>query len=445
METLAEVISNVFELSTEKVEYKNLFRGAIDEVISYFEDDYGTDFLNEAKVLLGLTDQKFAFWKAVFESKGLAYDDKLPDNLLAKKIEGELEVSFNLNHLNYDFLNNVDSLKQIRQLFRDLEIDDVVFNNNYAGKLNFSALHLESLKDTYNFIKVEFRHWLWHSLSNQDLEAKMEYLKKLNSFELTKELSNKLLQPFLIKTAIDTESILRSFIKEQFPLFFSTSFQDIDKIYETNVNLFTAEDLFQINEDDKLRSLLFFENSENELSFLRDRLRRDKEQEPLLSKPISFTPSQDYPVTIIDNTRLFVPASDDRRSVHSNRGYYGPTLKEMRVRKIKGTHCEDIVFNHIKNHLGLKAILSARENEGLHYDIEYWNDQNEHKYVEVKSLDAGKFYLSKDEYKFGNENKTNYELWLVSNLMNINIVDDFFDSEIYVYEPDNYVVYLSLK
>lgn len=445
LETLAEVISNVFDLSTEKVEYKNLFRGAIDEVISYFEDDYGTDFLNEAKVLLGLTDQKFAFWKAVFESKGLAYDDKLPDNLLAKKLEDELKVSFNLNHLNYDYLNNVDSLKRIRQLFRDLEIDDVVFNNNYAGRLNFSALHLESLKDTYNFMKIEFRHWLWHSLSNLDLKAKMEYLKKLNSFELTKELSNKLLQPFLNNADIDAGSILRSFIKEQFPLFISTSFQDIDKIYETNVNLFTAEDLFQINEDDKLRSLLFFEHTEDELSFLRDRLRRDKEQEPSLSKPILFTPSQDYPVTIIDNSRLFVPASDDKPSAHSNRGYYGPSLKEMRARKIKGTHCEDIVFNHIKNHLGLTAIHSARENEGLHYDIEYWDDQNEHKYVEVKSLDAGKFYLSKDEYKFGNENKANYEIWLVSNSMNINIVNDFFDSEMYVYEPDNYVVYLKLK
>lgn len=445
LETLAEVISNVFDLSTEKVEYKNLFRGAIDEVISYFEDDYGTDFLNEAKVLLGLTDQKFAFWKAVFESKDLAYDDKLPDNLLIKKIDDELKIYFNPNLLNYDYLNNIDSLKQIRQLFHDLKIDDVVFDNNYAGNLNFGALHLESLKEANTFVRDEFRHWLWHSLSNQDLEAKMAYLKKLNSFELTRELSNKLLHPFLKKTAIDAELILRSFVKEQFPLFISTSFQDIDRVYEANKQLFSAEDLFHILQDEKLRSLLFFKNTDDEISFLREKLRKEKEQEPSPAKPIPTTSSKDYSVAILDNSRLFVPGSASSRSGYSNGGYYGPTLKEMRSRKLKGTHCEDIVFNHIKNHLGLKAIHSARENEGLHYDIEYWNDQNEHKYIEVKSLDSGKFYLTKDEYKFGNENKANYEIWLVSNSININIINDFFDSEMYVYEPDSYVVYLSLK
>ena len=62
-----------------------------------------------------------------------------------------------------------------------------------------------------------------------------------------------------------------------------------------------------------------------------------------------------------------------------------------------------------------KIELIAKTNEREHYDIKYYDVENDQmKFVESKYYNGTSFILSKEEKEFGFKNVKQYEIWLVN-------------------------------
>lgn len=137
----------------------------------------------------------------------------------------------------------------------------------------------------------------------------------------------------------------------------------------------------------------------------------------------------------------------------SKKNYYGTHKPSNdRKQKLQGNKAEQCVFNYlVKEYERNNVKWFSKESDSGHYDIRYKKDDRWF-YVEVKTFSNNMFYLSKDEKEFAENNKENYEIFLVevsSNIKceeaNIYIIDnvDFEDNLKLV--PNKYEVYYSVK
>lgn len=86
----------------------------------------------------------------------------------------------------------------------------------------------------------------------------------------------------------------------------------------------------------------------------------------------------------------------------------------MRFKKKVGKKAEEDVYNSLIQNLGEGNVKWRSENDDrLGYDIKYKSEDGTWKYVEVKNYSNKKFYLSENEKEFAEENKENYEIFLV--------------------------------
>src|SRR5690606_8240365 len=122
-----------------------------------------------------------------------------------------------------------------------------------------------------------------------------------------------------------------------------------------------------------------------------------------------------------------------------------PKAKDEKKLKEIGNSSEKFVYDFLLNSPDYKDVyLASEDNEGLHYDIRYTDNQNVVKYVEVKTFDYGFFHLAKSEYDFGVNNKEDYEIWLVNDKKNIIPIKDFFTNNKYEVLPNEFLVYLEI-
>lgn len=114
-------------------------------------------------------------------------------------------------------------------------------------------------------------------------------------------------------------------------------------------------------------------------------------------------------------------ASGQKRSGHG--GSHSKRVEDAKTKK--GTKAEKAIiqwFNNNKELYGYNdkrgASDSAGGHDSHHVDFEYWKKDNEKdvRYLEVKASEDGTFYMSSDEFDFGNDEKNieKYDVVLVS-------------------------------
>ena len=96
-----------------------------------------------------------------------------------------------------------------------------------------------------------------------------------------------------------------------------------------------------------------------------------------------------------------------------------------------------------KNYTNIYKV--SEDNEGLHYDIRFTDEHGNIKFIEVKTFNTGMFYLSKDEFNFGEQNQEDYEIWLVKNGKTIIPIKDFYTNSKYQPITNEYSVYLDIE
>ena len=193
-----------------------------------------------------------------------------------------------------------------------------------------------------------------------------------------------------------------------------------------------------INEDELLKSLIYFES---ELSTIKNVLVTYKKSLED-STPSETDDSLEVIPTIIDSETL---VGTKRKGSSGKKRVYTPNISKGKRLKEIGDESEKMVYDFLKNEGYASVDWVSRDNEGLHYDIRYTDNDGVVKFVEVKTFDTGRFILSKSQYDFGKNDEGNFEIWLVRNKDEIIPIKDFYTNKKYNLVASGYEVYLDLK
>lgn len=445
-DSFADILSLSFDISGDKNEFKNLLRNDFDYAILSTKKDFGDDTFQEARELLGLADYKQAFWQAVFQTKELEYFEHLDDLSLETLIKDKLNITFNLSDFDYENLGNEVQLKKIESLFNEINIELEQFASNYHYKISIQDVHFKLLRNSILSKKNKIKVSVWKSLSAKETEVKAKFLSEIDRYEYYEIFAKQIANENEYRFSINTDKIVNDYIASIYGELEIIEEQNIYKYRNQNIKRFSEDELFEISQNERFKSLLYFDNV---VEIIKDEL--IKFQSKQIEKPNSDSKSTSYAYkydskpTIISSDKLKQKKIDIRlKSKYS--GVYTPKQDNSRKLKEIGNSSEKLVYDHLlENEFHKNVYWASEDNEGLHYDIRYTNLENIVKYVEVKTFDNSYFHLSKAEYDFGLNHKDDYEIWLVNNKKNIIPITDFFTNKKYEVIPNEYLVYLDLS
>jgi len=444
-DSFADILSLSFDISGDKNEFKHLLRTDFDYAILSTKNDFGNDTLQEARELLGLADYKQAFWQAVFQAKELEYFEHLDDLSLENLLRDNLNITFNLSELDYENLSIEVQLKKVESLFNEINIELEQFALKYPYKISVKDVHFKLLRNVILSKKNKVKTSVWKSISAKEIEIQAKFLSEINKYEYYESFANQIAIENEYHFSINTDKIVNDYIFSIYGDLEITEELNINKYRNQNILRFSEDELFEISQNERFKSLLYFDNV---VEIIKDEL--IKLQSKQIEKPNSDSRSTSYAYkydkpTIISSDKLKQKKIDIRlKSKYS--GVYTPKQDNSRKLKEIGNSSEKLVYDHLlESEFHKNVYWASEDNEGLHYDIRYTNSENILKYVEVKTFDNSYFHLSKAEYDFGLNHKDDYEIWLVNNKKNIIPITDFFSNKKYEVISNEYLVYLDLS
>ena len=365
----------------------------------------------------------------------------LDDLALEETIAESLGIEFDTNSLDYEKINSENELVKIEQLFDELDITLENFAKYYSYKISIAQYHLSKIKDAILSKKNVIKSSVWMSFKEKTIDEKAEFLAEINRYEDYKEFAQKKAEEFKHHFNIDKSLVFKDYRNLIYPNLTLINNVKLDEIKRKQKENFTEDELYEISQSERLKSLLYFKES---LDIIKEELNKDLELEV---EDFSNNGIQDKANDVAVDTRLLSsdvlktksPPNGSRR--HS---VYTPKEKNNKGLKLKGNNSEQVVLNFLIEN-GYKNVDPVSEdNEGLQCDIRYTNEKEEVKYVEVKTFDNGNFFLSKSEYDFGKNNEKDYEVWLVKNKQDIIPIYDFFTNPKYITSVNEYLVHLEI-
>lgn len=440
IDSFADIICLSFDISSDKNEFKNLIKHSYEDVLMTVKADLGNDVIQESRDLLGLTDYKYAFWCAVFISKGLSFTENIDDSTLEEMIITEFNCHFDVQSIDYEKINNSSELFKIKHLFHDINLELEVFAKVYVYKISFESIHYGELVRQILSKKNLVKSSIWKKLNDKTIEDKATFLREINKYEnydhYVSQVSLENEHNFIIDYIITAIEYIK-FIYGEIEIYDSTEFEEIRN---NNLRLFDQNEEYEVLQNEELKSLIYFSNTYDEIKSRLNKSNTEKNNDVIDEFDVeSIKPK------IIDSNRLKRRKFSIKNKSNSV-DLFMPNSNNERHKKRKGNRSEQIVFNYLKSNPQYNNVYwVSDDNEGLHYDIRYVNEHGKLKYVEVKTFDYSLFYLSSDEYNFGVDHKDDYEIWLVNNQINIIPIKDFFDNEEYKIEPNQFTVSLELE
>lgn len=433
---IAEIITITFKVNENKADFRTCFRNDIEDTEYHTISEYGEELLQEAKELLNMSDYQRNFWRTVFLVKNRDLD---PQQNLNQQILEAFNIDFNsiLNQIDYQFPSIQNNIKYLKIIFSKLNLSIEEFNNKSLKKIDLSKYHFEQLKNYFFSNEKQFKNLLWLKLNNDKPEGQETFLDLLSNYEKSDIFINDVSTNKRYKFKNGIEKAYKNFIKEEFSIEFQKPKQkvDLDKIYERNKSEFSLKEQDIIEESTKTKSLLFFDNN----------IDRIKEIiEPFIEKEETIN-EEEY--TDVENTEIindFTVKAKEINNPSKKKGAYTPNSSSNKRNKKKGNKSEKKVYQKLIELYGENSVAwKSKEDEGLHYDIRYTKDEKNWIYVEVKSFDREKFYISKSEKLFGEENKDRYEIWLVNGDELYPV--ELFKIEDYIIEATEFIVSLEIE
>lgn len=437
--SFAEIISLVFDVSSDINDFKYIIRSDFDDVIDTVNSDFGNDILNDAKELLGLADYKQAFWKAVLESKGLVYEEQMDDLSLENYLQDSLGLQYNLNSLDYENLTIPSELYKVELLFSTISLKLENFAALYSYKISLEQHHKNRISSAVMSEKKKVKSSIWKFLTDKSIEHQAEYLNEINKYEKYAGFVQNVSESMKYSFDTHTDLIVSQYIAETYPYLTLSGEVDLYSIEIKNLALFTNDEQWEISQSIRLKSLIYFDDA---LATVRSEVSGILKKAEVETSTPAVAVGTDAIAQLMDAVSLkprfpnkAIPAS----------GVYVPKDKNGRRLKEIGNTSEQVVYEFLVRNNYKNADLIARDNEGLHYDIRYTDTEGSVKFVEVKTFDTNSFYMSKEEYDFGYLNKENYEIWLVKNKLHIIVIKDFFSNPKYIKTVNEYIVYLEIS
>lgn len=444
-DSFADILSLSFDISGDKNEFKHLLRTDFNYAILSTKNDFGDDTLQEARELLGLADYKQAFWQAVFQAKELEYFEHLDDLSLENFLRDNLNITYNLSDLDYENLSIEVQLKKIELLFNEIDIELEQFALKYPYKISVQEVHFKLLRNVILSKKNKIKTSVWKSLSAKEIEVQAKFLSEINKYEYYESFANQIASENEYHFSINTDKAVNDYILSIYGDLEITEELNINKYRNQNIKRFSEDELFEISQNERFKSLLYFDNVVEIIKEELTKLQSGQNEKPNSDSPNTSYADKNNPTpTIISSDKLKQKKIDIRlKSKYS--GVYTPKHDNSRKLKEIGNSSEKLVYDHLlESEFHKNVYWASEDNEGLHYDIRYTSLENIVKYVEVKTFDNSYFHLSKAEYDFGVNHKDDYEIWLVNNKKNIIPITDFFSNKKYEVISNEFLVYLEI-
>jgi hypothetical protein len=440
--TVADIISLVFDVSGDKSEFKYLIRSDYEDVQNTIKNDFGDDILNEAREYLGLADYKQAFWQAVLMGKNLLYNEQLDDFKLEQFIHNKFNIEYDTNKIDYENINAESELLKIESLFAEINLCLKDFAINYVYKIDLSAIHFKNIKNAILSRKKLIKASIWKSLSNESIPQQALYLTEINKYENYQDFALKSSANLKFQFKVELGQIVQQYIDLIYPNLKFFDSIDLVALKSENLNSFTADEQFEISQNERYKSLIHFSNAVETIKLELNSAKLDSETTSESNNDVDTHDSASKPR--ICSSENLKPKSKGSNSKNTKGGVFTPKERNGRKLKEMGNTSEKIVYDYMMANNFKDVDPVSKDNEGLHYDIRYTDENNVVKFVEVKSFDNGSFHLSKAEFDFGKNNKEDFEIWLVKNKLDIIPIKDFFINKKYITTVNEYLIHLEL-
>lgn len=399
-DVIAEIVCVVFKVADLKNTYRRIFKDGVKETLHILKSDEKEYLLDEAKKLLGISEEELSFWKKVFPGKVTDGDNELYFiNSITENIGAPLPPLYkNIEFSNLGTKTGVEFLKWL-SIHVTLKLEDVIttktleswhkqqFNNYIKDYLNLfeKLLWIKCAESTDRTEKENFfTNYIYF-----DNEATSIYAHFANQNSIILE---PLYGDLVIKCTADKYKIdLRSVLEREIDV--SIKYKSILKVYSFGESIEDMEKIIK-SENPSLYSLMYFDGFENEVKLECDKQAAAKTAE--YGDPEENNNPEDATLTIIESalSNGSISSSNGSKSGHKGGSY---NSKGDRNKAASGKKQEDRVKNSLEKQ-GYSVIHVSNKTDGKHYDLEYKKGgDTEWRFLEVKKDSGGYFFLSKAE------------------------------------------------
>ncbi len=397
--TFGDIIGLVFSLeNTDK--FKNCIKDNDVNIERDIKDHIGSNAINESRELLGISSDFYNFWHTIYRLKGKDYADY---NDLAP-ISQDIGFDVKDSEIKYEDLTNLKNAEAIISIFEALKITIKDFNQYAENEIDLSVFHQGKLRGYFNDNERNFKRCLHQYCLDNSKEEK--FLTKFRQYHQVPNVNAK------EQLKVNYQDELNEFIKKEFKFKFELKAmdgQDIDLIYTKN-----KEELGDFFEDieniESIRSLLYFEYSVDKVREKVRGLERKKEEQKASTENQVKNSSA---VKEIREAELITISANQTTKYRSSNQMYS-YRQQHQQRKEAGNQAENEVYRSLVDKYGKEKVIWVAETEpNANHDLKYQDEYDKWWYVEVKTMSNSKFFISKNEKEFAEQNQDKYQIFLV--------------------------------
>lgn len=442
-DNLSDIFLKVFDTLDEKKTFESIIMQSKEDNIYDVNNELAQGILEEANILLGEISVRLSIWKTIFRLKEIDITSDLNDNNIESFINDNFpELAEEELFYSDDDLNE---LSRIRNVFNIINIDLKGYNDISNYKLTFDALFSKELNLFYEERKKVIKNQLWQFLSKKTKDEQSNFIKYLNKVE-------HLLNDFSLsqnENIYDLESIIKKELEKLFVFLKfdleNEDYPEYDLIENENRKLFSDDEMLKIRRDETLNSLSFFEDH---IDYIKFQIVENEQKIKVERGDITFSLDTNQVPELVEDYEITTNINGGPKGNGSGFWLGGTGTSELSSNEKKklGNSVEEIVKKYLTERPDFykKVELIAKTNEREHYDIKYYDvEQEEMKFVESKYYNGTSFILSKDEKEFGFKNSTQYEIWLVNKDSKIYAIKDV--KKLGDLQPLKYRVEIKLK
>ncbi|WP_452228965.1 sacsin N-terminal ATP-binding-like domain-containing protein [Lacinutrix sp. MEBiC02404] len=394
-DAITEMLCITFKVNDLKDIFWRIFKNGIADAKHNLISDEKSELLEEAKKLLGISNDEKFFWNKILKRDLSSIEDA---ELLKKEIENELGVALPEFYSHVEFINlgNIKGVVFLKwlQLKKDFDLSTVLKD------ADLFKYHQGRLEDVIRDMFPVFEKLLWAKANaSNDNRDKKEFFKRLGKLE--PPINTGAFKKFLKENQYHLEPNYKHAVSEYILSNFSVDLKEIpdnnlliETKYKTLFNSYTfgidIEDMEKIIKADtpEVYSLFYFEGFDKEIKIALDAQQADKVKE------VQGEADADND----DASNLILIESDILCTEPSGTGKSGGkggshTSKGERKKAVAGKKEENKVIKALKAN-GYQVRPVSKTTDSKHYDIEYKKADEAWRFLEVKKDSGGYFYMS---------------------------------------------------
>jgi len=414
-DSLSEILSHLFDVSSHKSEFRAIFSTDLADVKHLTRVNFTDDLIDETLEVLGYSNSRTIFWSTIYRTIERDFEIKDEDDFLLERILNDLHLTINSDLPDYEFINSKSNKEFLEKLFSELEICIEDFNSFSLVPIDLFKYHYNRLTsyflNNYELFRKSLHKWC------EKTDQRENYLQKLHDFEILKEeFIEKFSSKYKYNFTIKSEIIFKVFIRKNFGKISldPTLNQHIDAYFTKNKGALNEKESELASSNSRILSLLHFpikiENLKSRIKVLEENREDERHNESIKDENKESEKSESV---TLKKSRKFMT---NQLSGYKNRKkLFNPKHDQDKKNVQEGKNSERKVFDKFCEKYGEEFVhWKSKDDEGLHYDIRYSPDKGEnYKYAEVKTFSSNSFIISREEIEFGRAKKDMYEIWLV--------------------------------